>query len=479
MSDHILAIDAGTTSVRALIIAASGRIIARAGERYELSFPAPDRVEQDAEDLWAKTLYVIRGALAAAKLSAGEIAAIGITAQRASVIIWERAGLRPVAPLVSWQDMRGSARAAELLAAGFLVLPQTSASKLEAVVATIPGGTARLKRGELAWGNVESFLIARLTGGAHVTDGSHACVTGYYDYATGAWIDALIAHQGLSPEFFPRIVDTACIAAETDAGVFGAKVPIAAIIADQQSALIGQGAFAPGAAKITLGTSATLDVATGADIFMTASAFPLVVERSARVSRFCIEGMVVTGGALLDWLAGGLGLAASPAAVCALAGETANAGGVSVLPALQGLGTPHGDPARRGLIAGLSRGTIRAHIARAGLEGIGFRLREITEHLFSQTSLARPPSIRVDGGAAESDLLVQTIADATGIPLERLAERQATALGAAIRAGEVVGALDAEAIARLRRADKVFHPGWSADEREARAASWAKACGLT
>jgi glycerol kinase len=478
MSDHILAIDAGTTSVRVLIIAASGRIVARAGERYELSYPAPDRVEQDAEDVWAKTLTVIRRALATAKLSTQDIAAIGITAQRASIIVWERAASRPVAPLVSWQDMRGAARAAELLAAGFLVLPQTSASKLEAVVAAIPGGPARMKRGELAWGNVESFLIARLTGGAHVTDGSHACVTGYYDYAAGAWIDALIAHQGLTREFFPRIVDTACIAAETGAGVFGAKVPIAAIIADQQSALIGQGALETGAAKLTLGTSATLDVATGADIVMTASAFPLVVERSAGVSRFCIEGMVVTGGALLDWLARGLGLAASPAAVCALAGEADSAGGVSMLPALQGLGTPHGDPARRGLINGLSRGATRAHIARAGLEGIAFRLREITQHIFSQTSLARPPSIRVDGGAAESDLLVQTIADATGIPFERLAERQATALGAAIRAGEMVGALDTEAIARLRRTDKVFHPRWSPDEREARAAAWAKACGV-
>lgn len=462
--------------MRALLVHASGRIVARAGEAYALSYPAPDRVEMDAELVWTKTQGAIRAALAAARLSARDIAAIGVTAQRASIIVWERKSGRPVSPLVSWQDMRGIARSGELLAAGFLVLPQTSASKLEAVVDVIPDGRARMKRGEIVWGNVESFLVARLSG-AHVTDASHACVTGYLDYATGSWIEALIAHQGLVPEFFPRIVDTSGIAAET-AGSFGANVPIAAIVADQQSALIGQGATEPGATKITLGTSATLDAATGGELMMTATAFPMVVERTGGVSSLCIEGMVVTGGALLDWLAGGLGLAANAAGVCALAETAPSLGGVSILPALQGLGTPYADPARRGSINGLSRATTRAEIARAGLEGIALRLAEIVEHIFKETPIARPASIRVDGGASESDVLVQTIADACGIPLERLAERQATALGAAIRAGEAVHVFDGEAIARLRRTDKTFVPRTSEEERSARYIAWAKACGL-
>jgi glycerol kinase len=476
MPEHILAIDAGTTSVRALVVHASGRVVARAGEPYALSYPAPDRVEMDAELVWTKAQAAIRTALASARIAARDIAAIGVTAQRGSIIVWERKSGHPVSPLVSWQDMRGVVRAGELLAAGFLVLPQTSASKLEAVVDAIPDGRSRVKRGEIVWGNVESFLVARLSG-AHVTDASHACVTGYLDYASGGWIEALIAHQGLAPEFFPRIVDTSGIAAEI-AGFFGANVPIAAIVADQQSALIGHGATAPGATKITLGTSATLDAATGGELMMTATAFPLVVERTGGISNLCIEGMVVTGGALLDWLAGGLGLGADAAGVCALAQSAPSSGGVSVLPALQGLGTPYADPARRGSITGLSRATTKAAIARAGLEGIAFRLAEIVEHIFTQTPLKRPASVRVDGGASESDLLVQIIADACGIPLERLAERQATALGAAIRAGEAVRVFDGEALARLRRADKVFEPQTTAEERAARYVAWAKACGL-
>jgi len=474
MPEHILAIDAGTTSVRALVIDAAGRVVARAGERYELTYPAPARVEQDADVLWQKTQAAIRTALGAARLTAADIAGIGVAAQRASIIVWERSSGRAVAPLVSWQDMRGAARAQELLAHGFLVLPQTCASKLEAVIDAISDGRARMKRGELVWGNVESFLIARLSG-AHVTDASQACVTGYYDYGGGTWIEPLIAYQGLVPLFFPRLVDTAGTAAETRPEIFGAKVPIAAIVADQQSALLGGSEVAPGCGKITLGTSGTLDIATGGEILMTATAFPLVLDRTRGQSRFCIEGMVITAGALLDWLADGMGLAKDVAAVCALAAQAADAGGVALLPALQGLGTPHANPARRGLLNGLSRATTKAHIARAGLEGIAFRLREITEHIYQETPLPRPAAFRIDGGAAESDLLVQMIADVTGIALERPAERQATALGAAILAGQALGVFDVKALAHLRRIDRVFEPLWSQDERMSRYEAWVAA----
>lgn len=477
MPEHILAIDAGTTSVRVLVIDGAGRIVARAGKRYELSYPAPERVEQDAEVLWRNTQDAIRAALAAARLMPKDIAGIGVTAQRASIIVWDRLSGRAVAPLVSWQDMRGAARANELLAKGFLVLPQTSGSKLESVIDAIPEGRARMQLGEVAWGNVESFLIARLSG-AHVTDASHACVTGYLDYATGAWIEPLIEFQGLVPEFFPRIAGTGGIAAETRTDVFGAKVPVAAIVADQQAALLGGSDCAPGAAKITLGTSGTIDVATGSDILMTATAFPLVLERIGGVTRFCIEGMVVTAGAALDWLAEGMGLAPDAAGVCALADAATDSSGVSFLPALQGLGTPHAIPARRGVLSGLSRATTKAHIARAGLEGIAFRLREIIEHIYKETPLPRPASMRVDGGAAESDLLVQLVADATGVALERPAERQATAVGAAILAGRALKLFNEEAIARLRRIDRTFEPRLSTDECASRYEAWAAAVAL-
>lgn len=476
MFEHILAIDAGTTSVRALVIDGAGRVTARAGERYALSYPAPARVEMDAEVLWQKTQGAIRAALRAARIKPKQLAGIGLTSQRGSIIVWERASGRAVSPLVSWQDMRGLARSAELLAQGQLVIPQMSASKLETVIDAVPKGRARMKRGELAWGNVDSFLVARLSG-EHVTDASQACVSGYYDYAGGDWVGALIAHQDLEPGFFPRLVDTSGICAETSASVFGAKVPIAAIVADQQSALFGGGAARPGDAKITLGTSATLDIATGGDILMTASAFPLVLERTAGVSRFCIEGMVVTGGALLDWLAEGLGLAPDAAGVCAVAAKAPDAGGVALLPALQGLGTPHADPARRGSISGLARATTRAHIARAGIEGIAFRVHEIVAHIEKETPL-KIAAMGVDGGASESDDLVQAIADLAGVPLSRVAERQATALGAAILAGEALLFFDATAIERLRRTDRAFEPRLNADERGARYAAWAKACGL-
>ncbi|MDQ2860494.1 MAG: FGGY family carbohydrate kinase, partial [Pseudomonadota bacterium] len=331
MPEHLLAIDVGTTTARAAVFTAAGVVEGLSREPLTSRAPKPGWLEQDATRVWRATRRVIVNALVRAGRAPADVAAIGVTSQRTSIVVWDRATGAPLTPLIIWSDLRGADRARELLAAGFFLAPQQAAAKLEAVLAGVEA-----PRHRVAWGNIDSFLIFKLTAGAvHVTDRSQAWPTGYLDLGTMGWNRALIAHQELDESMFPRLVDTWGTIGVTAAKVFGAAVPITADVADQQSALIAHGESA-GVAKVTYGTSATLDLSTGGEfIFRSPTAPPFVLSRVAGKTRFCLEGMVLSAGGALDWLRSACRLGGH-ARFEALAASVPDAAGAAFLPALNG-----------------------------------------------------------------------------------------------------------------------------------------------
>ncbi len=479
MPDHILALDLGTTSVRAMVFDESAQPLSLAIRLNKLDYPAPGLLEQDPENLWSNVVDAKQQALAEAGLRPADIASIGIAAQRSSLVVWDKRTLMPLSRIVSWQDLRGVHAAEALQAQGHLVTHQMAACKLESVIDSIENGRARMRAGELAWGNVDTFTIARLTGGdTHAMDLSQLSATGYFDYATGI-NESLVTAQNLELALFPSVVDTAQVHGYTTSATFGAETMIGAIVADQQSAMIAQGCNKVGLGKVTYGTSGTIDIHTGTEMRLADGAYPMVLRNQGEHVEYLLEGMVITAGAMFDWLAGGLELVRDPSEATAIAGTVADSAGVFVLPALQGLGTPHGNPDQRALIGGLSRASTRGHVVRAAFEGVASRIREALDHIcLDAPDLGRPTSLRVDGGATSSDLLMQIQADILGFPVERHAVAEATSLGAAICAGETAGLWDAEVGASLRKVDRTFEPKWSADQREGFFENWCRATAL-
>ncbi|HEY1878716.1 MAG TPA: FGGY family carbohydrate kinase [Caulobacteraceae bacterium] len=467
MAELILAVDVGTTSMRAAVFAPDGAILGLAARPLVSHSPSPGLVEQDAEAVWTATRAAMAEAIERAGRTASDLAALGVTTQRASAVVWDRETGAATSPLVVWNDLRGVDRARDLAAAGFLLAPQQAATKLEAILASIDAPPSRM-----AWGAIDSFLIHRLSGGAaHVTDRSQAWPTGYLDFATLTWNEALIAFQRLDPATFPRLVDTWGDLAMTSAEVLGAVIPIAADIADQQSALLAHGE-APGTAKLTFGTAGVFDLATGGNfVFPGPGTPPLIVSSVGGETRFCVEGMVLSAGQALDWLRDRFGLGA-PAEFDALAGSVGDTAGAAFFPALQGLGAPDQDPRRRAMLAGLSAAVDRAHLARAGLEGLAFRAREIVDHIYERVDLAPPDALGVDGGLSRSSVFLQILADLTGRTVRRHATPEATLLGAAMAAGRGAGLLtDSEEVA-MRRFEASVAPGIGPDEAAERFASW-------
>jgi glycerol kinase len=460
MPELILALDVGTTSARAAVVGPDGAFLGLAANPIASATPAPGLVEQAAETVFQVTLAAARRALAEAGKSATDIAAIGLTTQRASAVLWDKADGAPLSPLVVWNDLRGAARAVELQSAGFPLAPQQAATKLEAMLAAAEAPPSRI-----AWGAIDSYLTFRLTGGArHVTDRSQAWPTGYLALPGFGWNETLIAHQKLDPRIFPALVDTWGEIGTTAA--FGAEIPLRADIADQQSALLAHGE-APGTAKITFGTAGAFDLATGDQfLFPGPGTPPLIVSSVEGETRFCIEGMVLSAGAALDWARAGFRLG-DHAAFDALAGSVADTAGAAFLPALHGLGGPHPDPARRGGVVGLTAAVGRAHLARAAYEGLAFRAREIVDHVYAATAFARPAAIGVDGGLSRSPVFLQSLADCLAWPVRRHATPEATLLGAAIAAGRSAG-LTTPTI----RFEAVVEPQIGADDAEARFAAW-------
>jgi glycerol kinase len=465
MSELILALDVGTTTTTALLAEAGGTVLASASRPIATNHPGPLRAEQDPEAVLAATLDAARETLAMAGRTPADLAAIGVTSQRASLVVWDRHTGQAKCPMVLWNDLSGAGRAAEMKEAGLFSWPQMPSCKLEAALAAAGPG-------DHLWGGMESFLVWRLSGGAaHVTDLSNAWLTGYYNFV-GGWNEPVMAWQGLPVTMFPTIVDTIGPMAICDAAVFGAPIPITALIGDQQAGFFAHGGVAAGTWKATFGTSGVIIASTGETPNSPMPTLPPeALAGMGGKAFFCVEGMIITAGAAIDWVAQGLGLFASAEALLDAAAETPDAGGAAFRPSLQGLGAPYADMDAAGLIAGLHPGIGPGHIARAAVEGVAFRAREIAQAM--RPLIGEDSPLGVDGGLTASPIFLQALADALGRPVRRHVVREATAYGAAMAAGLGAGLLDDAALAERATYEALVEPGIGADEAEARYAAWA------
>jgi glycerol kinase len=469
----LLALDLGTTGVRALLVTPEGRVPSRAYRPLSTAYPQPGWVEQDPEEMWERSVEVMREALSSARVEAGSVAAIGVVTQRSTIVAWDGRTGEPLAPAISWQDQRTAERVAGFRAMGIPLNTMASATKFEWWLQNDPGIRKAASLGALRLGTPESWLTFKLTGGeVHATDPGHASCTALYDLANGCWADPLLKLFGVPGEALPRIVPTSGVVGETPSALLGEPVPVAARAGDQQAAAFAQGVHKPGDAKLTLGTSAMLDLHTGSEpAELVPGAYPLALWTLCNGTQACcLEGTVITAGAALDWLAG-IGLAADASDVLRLAREAPSAEGVFFVPALQGLGTPFLDDRATGLLGGMTRGTGVTQIARAVLEGVVQRCVDLCEALgLGQVAL------RVDGGLARSDILLQLIADLGGREVQRAAETEATALGAAHLAGLATGVFASLAACRATIAPaEHFTPAWDAERRAEARERWAQA----
>lgn len=473
----ILAIDEGTTGVRAHVIDEASTVRGAAYRELTPLYPMPGWVEMDPEAIWAATRTVCAAALAAAKARPGELGAIGVCNQRATTIVWERASGRPVYPAIVWHDTRTADRVPELLAQGVFTNAMASATKLQWILAAIPHGVARAERGELCFGTVDTWLVWKLTGGAaHVTDSSNASCTTFFDSLQGVWDTNILSVLRVPPAILPTVRESSEVYGMAVRDAIGATCPVAGMAGDQQAAMFGELGIDHGAVKITFGTSAMADVNTGEyPVLSMRGAYPLVLWQLGGRRTYCLEGTAVSAGAAVQWLRDGLGIIERIDDSGPLAFSVADSGGAWAVPAFQGLGTPHMDPGARAVIGGLSRGTTRAHVVRAVIEGIVYRSREVLETLFEDAAVPVPPRLRVDGGAASNDFLLQHLADVLGMAVERPHSVQASALGAAYLAGLATGIWKSlDEVAHAWRSGRVFEPEWSADRRDATFFAWQK-----
>lgn len=483
---YVLALDQGTTSSRALLVAADGRIVSVAQKEFPQHYPRPGWVEHDALDLWSSQVGVAGEAIARAGVPAGAVAGIGITNQRETTVLYDRATLRPIANAIVWQDRRTAPEVEALRAAGheelvraktgLLLDPYFSATKIAWLLDHVPGARERAEAGALAFGTVDTWLAARLTGGAaHVTDVSNASRTLLFDIHERRWDDELLELFRVPRALLPEVVPSSHVVGHAEAGPLGG-LPVAALIGDQQAATFGQACFTPGQAKATYGTGAFLVLNTGTtaqtpfDRLLTTVAW-----QQGKAVEYALEGSIFMAGAVLQWLRDGLGIVRDAAEASALASSVPDAGGVVFVPALTGLGAPHWDPRARGTVLGISRGTTAAHLARAALEGVALQVADVLRTMQSASS-APLAELRVDGGASRSDLLMQLQADVSGVEVVRSAESETTALGAAYLAGLALGVWpDRDAVAANWRAGRRFTPRITDRERDATLARWAEA----
>ncbi len=479
----ILALDQGTTSARAIVFAADGAVLALAQREIGLTFPQAGWVEQDPLEIWTAQRATAAEALQDSGVAIADVAAIGITNQRETTIVWDRATSLPIAPAIVWQDRRTAERCEELRRAGHealvrrktgLVLdPYFSATKIRWLLDAVPGARERAARGELAFGTVDSWLAWQLSGGRlHITDATNASRTLLYDLRAGDWDDELLALFDVPRALLPAVCDTCGVVGQTDAAVFGAPLPLAAMVGDQQAALFGQACTARGMTKVTYGTGCFLLLNTGEEPVESQSGLlsTVALQRGGRRT-YALEGSVFIGGAAIQWLRDGLGIIAEARDSAALAARVPASDGVYFVPALAGLGAPYWEPRARGAILGLTRGTTAAHIARATLEGIAFQVADLLGAVAGDAGVT-PADVRADGGASHNDLLLQFQADVLGVPVTRAAQTESTALGAALLAGLAVGLWkDERQTADLWRAERTFAPDPVAD-REALLAGW-------
>ena len=486
-AQYVLALDQGTTSSRAIVFDEAAQMRSVAQRSTTQHFPRLGWVNQDALEIWSTTLGTARDALQKAGLDGQSVAAVGIANQRETLVVWDRETGNPVAPAIVWQSRQSQPQIDALVARGMSGTYQNTtglvpdayftASKLAWLLETNPELRRRAEDAELLAGTVDSWLLWQLTAGAvHATDVSNASRTMLFDIRTLDWSEALLGDLAIPRHMLPRVVASAGVAGLTSAELLGAEIPVSGIAGDQQAALFGQTCFDPGEAKNTYGTGAFLLLNTGKEPKLSAHKLLSTIAWQLDGSvYYALEGAVFICGAAVDWLRDGLGIIDAAADVEALAASVPDSGGVTVVPALTGLGAPHWDALARGTILGLSRGSTAAHIARATLEAIAFQTRDVTSAMSADSGIALT-SLRVDGGAARNDLLLQIQADVLGVPVVRPANVETTAVGAAFLAGLGLGLWPSQSsLAEHWAIDRVFEPEISTDVREARYAVWRRA----
>ena len=487
MASAILALDQGTTSSRAIVFAADGSILAVAQKEFQQFFPEPGWVEHDAEEIWKTQQAVARAAIRKAGLTAAEIAGIGITNQRETTVVWDRRSGHPIHHAIVWQDRRTADHCARLKQGkhadafrertGLVLDSYVSGTKLAWILKHIPEARQLAKDGHLAFGTIDTWLIWKLTGGRiHATDVSNASRTLMCNIHDLSWDNELLKALRIPRSVLPEICSSSEVYGETDAALFGKPIPIAGIAGDQQAALFGQLCHKPGMVKNTYGTGCFMLMNTGTKPQSSKNNLLTTVGwQTGNRTEYALEGSVFIAGAVVQWLRDGLGIIERSADVEKLAASVPDNNGVYLVPAFAGLGAPHWDPHARGLISGLTRGSSRAHIARAALESIAFQVADVLDCMKSDSGI-RIRSLRVDGGAAANNLLMQFQADLLEVPVVRSTVTESTALGAALLAGLAVGVWKSSADFETNwQVDQTFEPSRRKSEVRALRAGWNEA----
>ncbi len=486
---YLLAIDQGTTSSRAIVFDAALKPLGTGQQEFRQIFPHDGWVEHNPEEIWESVVAVCHAALKSAGIGAGQLAGIGITNQRETTVLWERATGRPVHNAIVWQDRRTADACARLKRAGkeslvrrktgLLLDPYFSGTKLAWLLDHVPGARKRAGRGELAFGTIDSFLLWRLTGGrTHATDATNASRTLLYDIRKCDWDDALLKLMRVPRQVLPKAMDCAADFGAADQGILGASVPVLGMAGDQQAAAIGQACFAPGTIKSTYGTGCFVLVNTGSRIV--ASKNGLIATVAYRLNgraTYAVEGSIFNAGTAVKWLRDDLKIIKTAGETETLARSVPNTGGVYMVPAFTGLGAPHWDPGARGAILGLTRDSGVAHVARAALESACYQTRDLIDAI-REDGVTKLAGLRVDGGMAVNDWAMQFLADVLALPVERPVVTETTALGAASLAGLQAGVFRSLGdIQAAWRRDRRFDPAMKPAERAALLKGWRWAVG--
>jgi glycerol kinase len=488
MAPYILALDQGTTSSRAILFDAEGHSVAAAQKEYPQIYPQPGWVEHDPGDIWSTQIGVANEVLARAGASAQDVAAVGVTNQRETTLVWDRKTGKPIYNAIVWQCRRTAQMCEALRAQGYaddirartgLVLDAYfSGTKVAWILDHVPGSRERAQNGELAFGTVDSWLIWNLTGGkVHATDVSNASRTMLYNIHQQAWDEVMLKRLDIPRALLPEVKPSSALYGETDSMHLGATVPIGGVAGDQQAATFGQACFAPGMVKNTYGTGCFMLMNVGPRAVASPGGLLATIgwKVADQPTVYALEGSVFIAGAAIQWLRDELRLIRNAAESETVAASVPDAGGVYVVPAFVGLGAPYWDGFARGIIVGLTRGSNRAHIVRATLEAIAYQTRDVVEVMQRDAGL-RLEALRVDGGATGNNWLMQFQADILGVPVQRPAITETTALGAAYLAGLAVGFWKSpEQIAAHWIVDKVFEPHFSADQRDTLYHDWGRA----
>lgn len=493
-ADLILAIDAGTTGVRALLVDGAGSVRSRAYREFPQSFPRPGWVEHDPDRWWEALLAACDEALRAAGIEASSVASVGIANQRETTVVWDRRTLRPIHPAIVWQDRRTASLCDALREEGWeqrigertglVIDPYFSGTKLWWLLEAIPGARADALAGHLAFGTVDAYLLARLTGGAaHATDRTNASRTMLFDIHRLEWDDEILGRLGIPHQMLPAVMPSCGTFGLTDPDRFlGARVPISGMAGDQQAALFGQACFAPGATKNTYGTGSFVLMHTGTTAVRSASGLLTTIACSGSGrTEYALEGSIFVTGAAIQWLRDGLGVIERAEQAGPVAASVPDTDGVYFVPALAGLGAPWWDPYARGAIVGLTRRTTAAHLVRAAVEAMAYQTRDVADAMRADALRAGAAlgleELRVDGGASAMDALLQLQADLLGVPVRRAAVQETTALGAGYLAGLGEGVWGGvEDIEATWRADGEFEPG-DTERAEALYVGWRRAVG--